>query len=103
MAAAQVKTVRELKQLGPAPEGFTYAGSSLAYWCFDKESAWKVYDYCRWDSGSKKQQVVVELVPDVPSLHISQGAGASWKLSEHDCKKLKCEVCGVVFVRIPKK
>ena len=95
MKNRNIKTVKELKALGPAPAGHTYGGSSMAYWRKHK-NAFTCYDACKWTGrDGKKQTVVVEIVPDVDSLTFHQGSTCSWDLDEHD--STNCEHCGVIF------
>ena len=93
----EVKHAKDLKQLGHAPDGHTYVGSSLAYWRFSETDASHCYDYCKWESGGKKQQVIVECVPDVDSLRVHQGSGATWSLDDHNSDD--CEHCGLIYRR----
>ncbi len=94
--AHEVKFVKDLKTLGPAPAGHIYAGSSLAYWR-KHESAFECYDYCKWTGyGGKPQQVIVEVVPDVDSLEFHQGNTTSWSTKDHKT----CDECGIIFRRI---
>ena len=87
--------VKDLKALGPAPAGHVYAGSSLAYWR-KSQDAFECYRYCKWDGyDGKKQQVIVEIVPDCDSLVFHQGSSASWSLDDHD--GTDCEHCGIIF------
>ena len=94
---SEVKFAKDLKTLGPAPEGHTYAGNSLAYWRKHSD-AFECYRYCKWDGyDGRKQQVIVEIVPDVESLMFHQGRSCSWSEDDHGSD---CEHCGIVYRRI---
>jgi len=73
--------VKQLQRAPEAPEGYKYAGGSLAYWSSNK-SAKKAYDGARWESNDKEQPCFVELVPDIPSLTHHQGRRCSWDEAE---------------------
>jgi hypothetical protein len=92
-----VTSVKALKEMGPPPEGHYYAAGSLAYWSKNK-NAFKAYSEAKWDSSDgQKQQVLVEIVPDVDSLRFHQGRTCSWDVDEHPAD---CEHCRVIFRRL---
>lgn len=91
----QIKLVKDLKEVGPAPDGHTYVGGSLAYWQYDKDSAFKCYDMCRWTSGGKPQPVRVWIAPDHESTQIHQVGYVTTEAHNMD----DCEHCGLIFER----